>query len=331
MGLGLGGLSSIPAYAAGFEQQFDVSSPRTDPQQATRSEADRLLRLGRQQQALGQSHQTVISWVQALELYHRVGDLTAMGVIYQDLAPIYQSLGRHAEAEDAFRRRLAIARSNRDFRGQIDGLNELGTVLQGQGNLTGSQELFLEALAIARETSNSSGQGLSLRNLGILAANTRHYDAAIQALESGVSVLRRAEEPILAASTLAHLGDAYRLANRPLEALRSYLAARSLARQMGDRPIQLQVIDGLAAVYNTTERFPQALELLEERAQLTQNQPDFQQQLVTARSLAQHYQLVGDLTSARRFYREAIALARYLQDGPEAARLFHQLIGLGPG
>jgi tetratricopeptide (TPR) repeat protein len=85
----------------------------------TRDEADRLVRLGGQQERQGQLSKAIDSWWQAIALYHSIGDVKAQGLTYDFLGLTYAQLGRFTEAEDALRRRLAIARDNQDLQGHF--------------------------------------------------------------------------------------------------------------------------------------------------------------------------------------------------------------------
>ena len=99
----------------------------------SRDEADSLLRVAEQQYAAGYADKAIDSGLQALDIYHLIGDLRAKGLTYNLLAKAYIELGRFKEGEDALRRRLAIARDTKDFQSQIFALNNLGTLLLQAG------------------------------------------------------------------------------------------------------------------------------------------------------------------------------------------------------
>lgn len=322
-----GSQSAAQDWGIELDQQFN-RAPARDALVGAQAAADRLLRLGRRQEAEGQPLDAIESWRQALEQYQQLGDLAAIGQVYEYMGLAYAGLGRYAEAEDAMRRRLSVARDNRDFQGQIYGLNNLGVMLMQRQDLQAAQTLFYEALNIAYEVGSSSGQGVSLSNLGMVAAARGDYATAIERLEAAVPLRRRSEDPSGEASSLNNLGEIYGISGRSFDALRSHLAALSLSRRILDRPNQLRAIDGLVTVYSATNRFGQAFELLQTRQELTQNQGDRRQQLITARSLAEFYQRVGDRPLALEFYQQAAALARELQDSQAEAMLMTQIVNL---
>uniref|UniRef100_A0ACD5GPT7 Uncharacterized protein n=1 Tax=Desertifilum tharense IPPAS B-1220 TaxID=1781255 RepID=A0ACD5GPT7_9CYAN len=158
----------LPTRAAAqtLDRQFNGTGTNVD----LRQEADLLLRLGSQQERGGALDKAIESWSSALNLYQRIGDLDSMGIAYGYMGLAYANLGRFREAEDASRRRLGIARTNRDFQGQVFALNNVGTMLLQRGSIQAAQESFQEALDIARGINHTAGQGLSLSNLGLAAA-----------------------------------------------------------------------------------------------------------------------------------------------------------------
>ena len=170
-GVVLMGLGSPFAAANELRTQLDIR-PNNRTEGLPRDAADQLMRLGGSQQAAGDYQDAINSWTQALEIYHEIGDLAALGMVYDYIGLTYGRLGRYLEAEDALRRRLAVARDNADFQGQVFGWNNLGSIFIQRGNVGLAQTAFTEALTIARSLNSYQGIGLSLSNLA-LAAVTR--------------------------------------------------------------------------------------------------------------------------------------------------------------
>ncbi|PMB11880.1 hypothetical protein CI592_03105, partial [Fischerella thermalis CCMEE 5328] len=143
----------IAANAADITEQLHRQIDKSVVRQST-DQADTLLRIGQQQHTSGKSDKAIESWLQALEIYHSLGDLNAQGLIYDYLGRGYVQLGRYKEAENAIRRRLAIARDTHDFQSQIFALNNIGTLLLQQGEPNASLQTFAEAVEIARHVKN---------------------------------------------------------------------------------------------------------------------------------------------------------------------------------
>ncbi|NES00934.1 MAG: tetratricopeptide repeat protein, partial [Symploca sp. SIO1B1] len=117
----------------GFEPQLDIPL-NNGSRGETRDQADLLLRLGGQSYQKGYFDKSLNYWLQALEIYRQVGDLQGLGLTYDYLGQVYAKLGDYEEAAAMLRRRLGVARTLKDFQGQIYGLNNLGTLLLQTGN-----------------------------------------------------------------------------------------------------------------------------------------------------------------------------------------------------
>lgn len=303
-----------------------------------RDRADMLVRFGGQSQLQGNLDKAIPYWMQAAQIYHQIGDFQSVGRVYDFIGLAYAALGDYQNAEEALRRRLGVARDNKDLPGQVYGLNNIGTVLLRRGSIPGARTTFEEALAIARSINNVEGIGLSLSNLGLAAFGSRDYNQAIRLYEEALIYRNRAGEPIGKANTLNNLGDAYR-ARTPHPVPRSqdfrdiigaYGAAMRVAEAALDRPNQYRAIDALVSLYSSTGQYIRAFELLEDRLALDRSTENRRQEITTLQSLAKLYLLVGKYGEARKSYRDAIAVARVLQDARTEAILLGEVLEILP-
>ena len=290
-----------------------------------RNQADSLLRLGGQAQQQGNYQGAIANWLQALNIYQRIGDLAGEGATYDYLGVAYAKLGRYQEAEDALRRRVGIARTRQDFQGQIYGLNNLGTVLLQAGYPDGAEKTFTEALSIARSVKSQAGEGLSLSNLGLATAAQGNYSEAIKHYESALLLRLLSDNPSGEANTRNNLGDAYRAANLYKQALIAYQGGLRVARNGSDIHNQFRALRGLAQSYGGIREYAAALKILEQHRMLAQKEANRPEQLFSLRFAADLYRVTGNLPQAQAFYQDAIALARALGDSQEEAFLRTEL------
>ena len=302
-----------PAVAVDdLNQQINNIRINNGTQGEQRDQADRLVRLGGQQQAQGNFLRAISFWFQALEIYRQIGDLEAEGRTYDFIGLAYAKLRRYPDAEDAFRRRLAIARSTKDLQGQIYGLNNLGTILLERLSLAEARSSFDQALTIARSVRNFGLEGLSLSNLGLVAAEEKDYSRAIKLYEAAVGLRRRGFDPIGEANSLNNLGDANLAIHRYSDSIRAYGAALQIARERRS-PIQFRAIDGLVAAHGSVGQRARVLELLQERLAIATQTENLHQQIKSFQMLAKFYQEQGNHAEAIKADREAIALTHLFE------------------
>lgn len=303
-----------------------------------RDRADMLVRFGGQSQRQGNLDKAIPYWMQAAQIYDQIGDFQSVGRVYDFIGLGYAALGDYQNAEEALRRRVSVARDNKDLPGQIYGLNNIGTVLLRRGSIAGARTTFDEALAIARNINNVEGIGLSLSNLGLAAFGDRDYNQAIKLYEEALIYRNLVGEPIGKANTLNNLGDAYRgRTPHPVprtqdfrDIIGAYGAAMRIAEAALDRPNQYRAIDALVSLYTSTEQYIRAFELLEDRLELARSNDNRPQEIATLQSLAKLYLVVGKYGDARRSYQDAIALARVLQDPKTEAILLGEVLEILP-
>ena len=290
-----------------------------------RAEADQWLRVGSLQQREGAYGKAIRSWRNALSLYERIGDNDGVGLALDFIGLAYGNLGDFYEAEHALRRRLGVAQSQRDFLGQVYGLNNLGTILLQSGYLPAAESSFSEALRIARSVDHLEGEGLSLSNLGLIAAGRGDYAEAVKLYEQALLLRGRGDNPYGEANTFNNLGDAYRAMGLGGDAVAAYGEALGLARRLDDRPTEYRAIDGLVAVHQVTGNPLRALDLLTDRLTLAQQESDSYQQFRSVRALAQFYKAQRNREAAVRFYQRAIELAVVLGEEQEETLLRDEL------
>lgn len=311
--------------AIDLNEQLDIRI-NNGTQGESRNEADRLVRLGGQAQQNGLLDKAIPYWLKAITIYSEIGDIEAVGRTYDYVGLAYADLGLFREAEVALRKRLGVARANKDFSGQIFGLNNVGSLLLKKGNISGAKTTFNDALSIARATNSPAGIGLSLNNLGLVAANQRDYNQAIKRYEEALIYRSRASDPVGEANTYNNLGDAYRATDNFWETIKAYGAALRVARSAIDRPNQFRAIDGLVNTYNCAKNYTRTLDLLEERLKIARASENPYQELRSLQLLSQFYQQQGKNMEALMVQYQAICLAQELKETQTVAELLGELI-----
>ena len=326
-----------PAPITNSELNEQLNIPLNNGTQGElRDEADRLVRLGGQSKRQGNLDKAIPYWWQAIKIYHQIGDIEAVGRVYDFVGLAYAELGDYQRAEDYLRRRLGYARENKDTVGQIIGLNNIGTILLKRGSYPAARTTFEDALTIARSIENTEGIGLSLNNLGLAAYGVNEYNQAIVFYEEALIYRNRSGDAIGQANTLNNLGDAYRAKDPQApygsrnfrDTIGVYGAALAVSRSSLDLPNQYRAIDALVQIYCDVKLFTRAYDLLDRRLAISQSEENPRQELKTLQTLAGVYQAEGRYEDARNAYQRAIAVARVLKDTHAESILLGQVIDL---
>ncbi len=293
-----------------------------------RNVADRLFEQGIVQEQQGALEQAINSWLQALEIYHRIGDTEAQAQTYSYLGLTYAKLGRSTEAEDALRRRVAIARDNQDFQGQIYGLNNVGAYLLRRQAAPQADRAFADALQMARDVTDRPGQSVSLSNLSLAATGMGNDQLAMRLSESAIALRQGGTDRLSEVNTLNNAGDTYRRSQRYSEAIVAYNNALYLLQRRENFSQQAQSeltnqefrsLEGLVAVYRSSKQYPRTFTSLKRWLSFAQAQGDSRQELAALQALANLYDVVGDYPSAKNFYTQAQRLAQTMEEVPASS------------
>jgi tetratricopeptide (TPR) repeat protein len=291
-----------------------------------RQEADQLLQLGRQQQQQGNLNQAVLAWEAALTIYQDLRDVEAQGMVYELLGKIYTDLGRYPAAEDAQRRRLAIARNLRDLQGQMFAANDLGLLLLSQRQQPDAAALlFTQALQIAQSVRHVLGTAISRTNLGLAASAKGDYFQALGFYDSAISSWRRAQDTRGTAMTETYVGDAYRALNDYRQAAMAYQRSLVLAQRYGDRSTELRAIAGLGLAHEGLDQPTKAEGYLEQQLTLAQAGTNAVELLAALEVVAAYFRRQGEWPRSAQYYQQAITVAQAIPDPPRQRLLEGQL------
>jgi tetratricopeptide (TPR) repeat protein len=317
-------LISSPVVAQSLQQQLGIPI-NNGTYGESRNEADQKLRLGIDAERQGQLVKAISYWSEAASLYHQSGDIQSLGIVYNHLGLAYSSLGQFKEAENALRRRLAIARDQSNFEAQIYTLNNLGTIFLRQRNWEAARGSFEQALAVSLGVKNVAGEGLSLSNLGLLAASLKDYPQAIKRYEIAWKLRNQARDFVGTANTLNQLGDVYLALNQYPEAVSMYRFAKAISDENRDISGQSKAFNGMILAYRGWGYPRMALRSFDAWLKLAQDREDLYQQMNANRAGGALYGDLGEFSKARSLYEQAIRLAIALGESQEEVLLRSEL------
>ena len=179
-------------------------------------------------------------------------------------------MGKNQEAEEYFRRNLAIASSGNDPLAYAVSLGNIAMVCASRGEMDKALELTGEKLAIVRDLGNLKEEAIAESNLGAISAMKGDFLRAAahfrRQLEIDEATGRR--QGILAAlSNLANLAGKEPGTGDQLDL---YRQAETLARKMGDRSTLTHVLGNMASVLFSRQMVTEAVSVGREALKLAE-------------------------------------------------------------
>jgi CHAT domain-containing protein/tetratricopeptide (TPR) repeat protein len=253
---------------------------------------------------------------------------------FREAAPIWQRLGRLAEAAGALscaariesrlgerrpalelhRRALALWRELGDGKREVETLNAVGVLLWNLGSLREAQTAFGEALDRARSLGDRRAEASALSNLGLIHQSLGELEAALESYDQALALARGLADPGLEARFLVNLGGLHDSRGEPREALAVYARALPLLPALGDRRIEAQTLHNLSVAHLTLGELDEALESAGRSLALFQQEGDRGGQAQSLQHLAALSAHLGDFEKSRDEHAQALALLREVGD-----------------
>ena len=187
-----------------------------------------------------------------------------------NLAAVYQSLGRHAEAEPLYRRSLAIREEalGPDHADVGTAVNNLAALLNSQGRSAEAEPLFRRNLAIREKVlgPNHPDVGTALHNLAVLVDSLGRHTEAEPMYRRDLAISEKAYGPnhLSVGITLTNLAELLRAQGNLAEAEPLFVRGlaiqeKSLGRLQGGAQVNLAAAaNNLATLYRAQGRYAEA-------------------------------------------------------------------------
>ena len=225
-----------------------------------------------------------------------------------------------------------------DHPGFATSLNNLAALYDSLGRYTEAELLYLQALELKKRLLGEDHPGFatSLNNLAALYDSLGRYTEAeplyLQALELSQCLLGDDHPDV--ATNLNNLAELYRSQGRYAEAEPLYLQALELSQRLlgDDHPDVATSLNNLAALYNSQGRYAEAEPLYHQALELNQRLlgDDHPQVAISLNNLGFVHYEQGRYREAELLYHQALELRKRLlgKDHPDVAQSLNNLAGL---
>ncbi|HTS15791.1 MAG TPA: tetratricopeptide repeat protein, partial [Candidatus Sulfotelmatobacter sp.] len=170
----------------------------------------------------------------SLAIRHEVGDLMGEAQAANNLADIYQSLGRTEEALGLLRRALDLNREARYRYGEGVALVNLGSTLLDSDRAAEAIDYLRQAQRIFAEIDHREGAGYALHILGRCYLSLRRDAEALDCLAQALASYRATGNRRRQAATLRSLGTAQSRVGQAAQARESWVQATAIFTELGD-------------------------------------------------------------------------------------------------
>ena len=213
------------------------------------------------------------------------------------------------EAEESLRRALELFRSLGDRQGEVETLEELGSVTSDlRGSLREAEEAYRSVIELYREIGDGMGLARTTTWLGRAVLQTGRLSEAVPILEEGLRLSREHHERISEASALMGLAIATHLQGRGPESVRLHKEVLKLIRGAGSRLDEAATRRHLAMVYLRQGKLDEAEEEVRKAQSLRREHGLKPESAQLLRTLAEITLAKGELLAAADYAERALTL-----------------------
>ncbi|MBL1102653.1 tetratricopeptide repeat protein [Streptomyces coffeae] len=288
----------------------------------TSAEGVRLSQAGRLEQS-ERAHRTVLRVLEQQPATPAVqGDLSA---VYLNLGNVARKRRDLGQAEDWYRKALALQKSLGDSHGTAATYHQLARVTQDRGELDQAEDWYHKSLGLGRKLGNRAASARCYYGLGIVARMRGDLGQAEDWYHKSLALQKSLDDRPSLAHTYQGLAMVARLRGEPDLAEEWYRQSLLIYEELDDR-------HGRATTYHQLGILDQDRGELDRAEDWYHKTLDLQESLDNRRGLADDYHQLGildqdrgELDRAEDWYHKTLAVRESLDDHPGLALTYAQL------
>ncbi|WP_239101859.1 CHAT domain-containing tetratricopeptide repeat protein, partial [Microbispora amethystogenes] len=172
----------------------------------------------------------------SLAIKEEIGDQPGIAATYHQLGMVAQDRGRLDEAEDWSRKSLAIKEEIGNQPGMASSYHLLGMVAQEQGRWDEAEDWYGKSLALKEEIGDQPGMAATYHQLGWVTQDRGRWDEAEDWYRKSLAISEELRNRHDTASSYHQLGNVALYQNRLDEADDWYRTVLTIREEIGDRP-----------------------------------------------------------------------------------------------
>jgi CHAT domain-containing protein/tetratricopeptide (TPR) repeat protein len=249
----------------GLSLPLDLSSVSVIAQVQTvqdrKTEADKLVELGKQQNEKSQYREAIQSYQSALKLYRLIKDqkseiasLITLGYAYGG------NLRQYQKALDFFQLALAISKQIDDRKGEVQSLMGIGFAYSNLGDFQKRLDYDQQAVNLAKLIGDRQNEAEGLYRLGLtLELNVGNYKKAIDYYQKSLVINQQIDNHKGEINSLLALGSAYYVLGQYKKAIDFYQQSLPISKQLGNSSTEANSLGYIAYIYAALGMYQKAI------------------------------------------------------------------------
>lgn len=240
--------------------------------------------------------------------------LRNVGVALHQLGMIAQERRDFEEAEERYKKSLAIRKKIGDEHGQASTLHQLGIIAQKRWQFEEAEDWYRKSLEIEKKIGAEYIQATTLHQLGMIAQVRQQFDKAENLSRSSLVIRRKIGDENGQAQTLHQLGNIAYLRRDFEEAENWYRRSLAIEEKIGDEYSQAKILHQLGMIAEERRDFEEAKEWYQKSLEIKEKIGNEHGQAITRHQLGMIAEERGKFDEAEKFYLNAEEIVEPLND-----------------
>jgi tetratricopeptide (TPR) repeat protein len=183
-----------------------------------------------------------------------------LSALYNNIAAIFLTQSRYADAENYFLKSLNIDGELGDKKGMAQSYNNIGTIYKDLEQYEKALNYYLKALALRKEIHDNEGLPSTLTNIGTAYISTHNTKMGRRYLQDAMDLYRKNKDTMGIALTYNNLGDLHDELGELSRAAVYYDSSLNISSGKGYLNYLSYSYQSLSSVYRRQKKFEQALD-----------------------------------------------------------------------
>ncbi|MEP0753927.1 tetratricopeptide repeat protein [Trichocoleus sp. Lan] len=202
-----------------------------------------------------------------------------------------------------------------DLQTQIQILTQLGEAYRSRDEFTKATEYLEKALKLVNKNDDLKNEKATvLYELGAIYALHNQNEQAIALIEQSLLIAREAGNRLLEVIILYNLGKAYSLLEQYQQAIESYQKCLAIAKEIGTRKIEGITLNDLGGVFAALEQYQQAIKCYQQCLAIVREIGTRKIEGITLNDLGGVFAALEQYQQAIECYQQCLAIAREIGD-----------------
>jgi tetratricopeptide (TPR) repeat protein/predicted Ser/Thr protein kinase len=207
----------------------------------------------------------------------------------------------------------------------LDALLAIGGVQIERGNTEGSFDYLNRALSLAVELGNQQGKANVLQTIGAAYRLTNKPDDALQNLQQAIDIEKQIGDKGGMAFSIRQMADAYKLKGKPDESAKNYELALKLETELGNQIDLGGVLLNYGDLLGSQSKYDQALDITKRALQIEVQLGDEATQGICLNNIGNIYIQQGHYDDALTYFQRSLDLQQKLKAPSDIARSLNNI------